>query len=232
MPTYIASADGAFAIQSETFCSKVDKQVVPLGLVQTKVDEYKLSDKFFQFIFRKCLESQSYSHTMVAYKNLARNGPSSEVLGAIPTPLVLGTPLPVVPLSNIQAQLASLIQDCTKSPNFSESIGIELGIIKITPDSLMPEVQPQLTLSLTISGHPLLHVPKGAYQGYEIFRDCGDGKGFVHLQISLHPDFVDNSTLPAEGIAQIWRYKVIYYLKGEQVGNLSEIKSISVMWKE
>ena len=70
------------------------------------------------------------------------------------------------------------------------------------------------------------------YQGYQVYKDWGDGKGFVHLQVSLHADFVDNSLLPIEGITQTWRYKVIYYLKGEQVGNFSNIVSVTVKWME
>lgn len=153
-------------------------------------------------------------------------------MGAIPTPIVFGTPLPVVTQSDIQSLFADLIQDSVKSPFFTESIGIELGIIKTVPDSFSGEVIPVLTAGLTISGHPILHVPKGIYQGYEVFKDWGDGKGFVHLQVSLHADFIDNSLLPIVGITQVWRYKVIYYLKGEQTGNFSNIVSVTVKWME
>jgi len=64
--TYIASADGAYAIQSATFCSKINKQVSVLGLDQAKVDKYILCDKLYQFIYPSCLESQTFGHTMVA----------------------------------------------------------------------------------------------------------------------------------------------------------------------
>ena len=43
------------------------------------------------------------------------------------------------------------------------------------------------------------------------------------------PDYLDTAALPAAGTSAVWKYKAIYRLNDEQVGQWSDIASISVM---
>ena len=108
-----------------------------------------------------------------------------------------------------------------------------LGIYPATVDSLVAaEIKPPLSAKLSPAGHPILHSLKSIYQGYEVYKDWGDGKGFVAFKTSMQADFIDNSDLPVAGITQVWRYKIVYLLKNEEVGNFSDIVSVTVMWME
>jgi len=60
----------------------------------------------------------------------------------------------------------------------------------------------------------------------EIWADRGDGKGFAFLAVDTVPDYVDTAALPAT--AATWKYKAIYRLNDEQVGQWSAVASIAV----
>jgi hypothetical protein len=64
--------------------------------------------------------------------------------------------------------------------------------------------------------------------GIEIFVDRGDGV-FVFLDMDTVPDYLDKSPLPASGTSVVWKYKAIYRLNDQQVGQWSAVASISVM---
>ena len=76
------------------------------------------------------------------------------------------------------------------------------------------------------AGHPTLHTAIGGYDGFEIWKDAGTG--FVFLNVSNGPNYIDNSALPASGVEVIWRYKIIYRYKNVQIGNWSNTISVAV----
>jgi hypothetical protein len=56
--------------------------------------------------------------------------------------------------------------------------------------------------------------------------DRGDGKGFGFLAVDTVPDYVDTAPIPPA--AATWKYKVIYRLHDEQVGQWSAFVSLAV----
>ena len=60
----------------------------------------------------------------------------------------------------------------------------------------------------------------------EIWKDSG--KGFEKLDKDFFPDFTDKTALPAPGASILWKYKMIYLLKDETVGNWSDEVSVTV----
>lgn len=54
----------------------------------------------------------------------------------------------------------------------------------------------------------------------EIHVDRGPGFAFLTL---------DTAPLPAPGASAVWKYKALYRLRDEQVGQWSDIASVSVM---
>jgi hypothetical protein len=55
------------------------------------------------------------------------------------------------------------------------------------------------------------------------------GSGFVFLAIDTVPDYLDTAALPAAGASAAWKYRAIYRLSDERVGQWSNVASISVM---
>ncbi|MBI3853039.1 MAG: hypothetical protein HY298_22545 [Verrucomicrobia bacterium] len=58
--------------------------------------------------------------------------------------------------------------------------------------------------------------------------DRGDGV-FACLAIDTVPDYLDTAALPAAGTSAVWKYKAIYRLNNEQVGQWSDVTSICVI---
>ena len=229
MRTFIEVGEAALVSQTNHFCENIGGFVIPLGLDAAKVLAFKTSNTFLQFIYSEHINVQLFSQSFTNYKNRLITGPEKDLMGDIPKPPVF--PIVPVPVSmgDVRAQFASIIQDCVNSKGFTEDIGILLGFVK--PESAAKDVVvvvPNLSVKLTTEGHPILHATKGIYQGYDVYKDSNDGKGYVKLTTSLYPDFVDNSELPAMGAGKTWKYKVIYLLKGEHSGTFSAEVTIGV----
>ena len=69
---------------------------------------------------------------------------------------------------------------------------------------------------------------KGKASGIEIWVDRNNGNDFVLLAVNNEPNTTDPAPLPAPGISATWKYKAIYRLHDEQVGQCSDVISISV----
>lgn len=229
MAINIKTTDSAFAIQNNQFCINVYKYATLLGLDSEKISALKVANTFLQFIFGMQTEAQIYAHSFTSYKRQLHYGPSTELMDEVPKPPVYPTvPVPVSK-GNVRLMLSSLAQDCTSSSKFTDTIGIALGIMDPVEAAKDPVVvTPLLTIKHTTAGHPILHATKGIYQGYEVWKDSNDTKGYLKLDTSLYPDYTDNSPLPTVGKAASWKYKIIYLLKGVQNGNWSNEVNIGV----
>lgn len=214
--------------QINHFCQEISNYEVLLSLDSDEVIVIKKINTYLQFVFPWQTTMQNSAHSFTSYKNQALFGPSEELLGALPLLPVYPTVIPEIPLGNAKALFSTIIQNCMKSSNFTKDIGLVLGIIEPDVESKPEEVTPVLTIKLTTGGHPLLHTVKGIYSGYEVWKDVMDTKGYQKTDTSLYPDYIDNSALPAIGLAQTWKYKIIYTLKGVICGNWSNEVTIGV----
>ena len=228
MNTFILDSDAGLEGQLDQCCTNIDDYVTPLGLVAAKVVKIKTTYAFVKFIFGAHAGIQAYAHGLTIYKDQLHSGPSKALMGAIPIPPAFPTILPTISLGNARAQFADLIQDCVRSNNFTRDIGVILGFMKTEAVEKEEEGTPNLSVKLTTGGHPILHAKKGSYQGYEVWKDVGDGKGYAKLDTSLYADYTDVSDLPAIGVGKAWKYKVIYVSKRSKCGNWSSEVTIGV----
>ena len=227
MQTTILDSEAGFEGQLNLCCSNIDEYATILDLDAAKVTKLKTTGGFIKFIFGLQGQAQSYAHSVTSYKDQLHTGPSKDLMGAIPLPPVYPVVLPVISMGNARAQYADIIQDCVKSPNFTKDIGIKLGFIIETAAKDEP-VTPVLITKPSVEGHPVIHTKKGIYQGFEVWKDIGDGKGYFKLDTSLYPDYTDLSDLPAIGTGKTWKYKVIYLLAGVHSGNWSNEVTVGV----
>ncbi|MBI3414312.1 MAG: hypothetical protein HY043_03165 [Verrucomicrobia bacterium] len=56
-----------------------------------------------------------------------------------------------------------------------------------------------------------------------------DASTFAFLAFDTEPDYLDTAPLPAPGARAVWKCKAIYRLHDEQVGQWSDVVSVSVM---
>ncbi len=228
METFIEKQELAFNDQLDGFCDEIDDYATPLNLDTGKIKNLQGTNDLVQFVYRATENAQKYAHDMVAYKSLLRFGIGKEVLGDVPVPPVYSVLPPPVTSANARGQFADLIQDCVNSGNLTTNIGQALGIIKPATVFDPQAGTPVLKVTLAQGGHPLLHANMSGYEAFQIWRDSNDGKGYLQVGTSLHPDYLDLSALPLGGVATAWKYKLIYVYKNQQAGAWSNEVVISV----
>jgi len=225
----IEASEGPLAAQMNQFTSEISNYESLLGLDPDEVIAFKKLNNFVQFAFPWQGTIQAYAHSFTSYKRQLHFGPSEALMGALPVLPVYPAVIPDIPLGNARTQFSNIIQNCMKSPNFTRDIGIILDILEPEVAEKPEEATPVLTVKHTTGGHPILHTVKGNFGGYEVWKDLIDGKGYHKIDTSLYADYIDNSQLPAIGVAQTWKYKIIYSLKAAQCGNWSNEVSIGVI---
>jgi hypothetical protein len=227
MEVFIERPDDKFSSQVNTFCNKIDTYKGVLELDDTKVDALKDSRMFIVAIILFNPDIQTFAEGFTHYKNLARYGHGSDVLGALPMIPPYPTPVPLPTQANIQKQFSDLIQDCVRSSAFTQAMGEDLGIVKPVTPFNPEEGKPVIKAKLVESGHPLLHVTKGLFQGWVLYKATG-AAAFVKVDKIFHPNFVDHDPLPAPGQSAIWRYKAEYLYQDGIVGTESDVVSVTV----
>lgn len=220
---FIPSTDGDKRTWLSNFAGKLPTYAPTVGITDPEAAATQADNLFFAFV---CDAQNQYSQTAqnwTAYKNAARSGgamadmPTTPDLGAAPT---------AVP-PNIFGRVSALAARIKKHPGYTQAMGEDLGIIgpdrTIDPNALKP------ILKLTLhAGHPNVGWTKQGMDGLEILVDRGTG-AFAFLALDTIPDYLDTAPLPAAGSSAVWKYKAIYRLADEQVGQWSDVASLSVM---
>jgi hypothetical protein len=179
---------------------------------------------FFDYICDAKNQHAQTTENWTTYKNQARNGDG--ILGAMPTTPALGAPPPMVP-ANIFGRASALAARIKKHPNYTDAMGQDLGIIGAEQTMDLAAMKPILKITLQ-AGRPNVGWKKQGMDGLEISVDRGTGT-FAFLAFDTMPDYLDTAPLPAAGTSAVWRYKAIYRLHDEEVGQWSDIATISVM---
>ena len=206
------------------FAAKLPIHQTALGLSAGDVASVTADAAFFNYVLTAQRQCANTSQQWTAYKNAARSGDDAS-LGAMPAAPSLGTaPAAVAP--GIFTRVKELVARIKTQPGYTEAIGQDLGIIGAEQEIDLNLVKPVLNIVLQ-AGHPLVQWIKQGLDGVEIHVDRGTGV-FTHLAYDTQPDYLDTAPLPAPGQSAIWRYKAIYRLNDEQVGQWSNPVSIAV----
>ena len=225
---FIEKAEKPFCDQSNNVCAKILGYSDKLELDTAVVDAFIQGNSFLQFVHDKSNESLLYSKSLTKFKETVFHGNGAQDLGNMPVLNPLPVKLPGIPMKNMQGALLNIAKSCKGNSNFNDTIGLDLGILKEVSPAKPEDGTPNLTVKLASGGHPILHATKGEYQGYQVWRDSNDGKGFILANVSLYADYLDLFTIPVAITGTVWNYKAIYIAKGEVVGKWSPIVSILV----
>ena len=166
---------------------------------------------------------QSYGHRCTAYMNLLWDGGGGDTSWPV-APVIEPNPSSSV-MAGATLRFSKLVARIKAHPNYTIAIGQDLHIIgaKIVLDTT--GWKPVLSIKY-VAGHPLIIWTKGRADAIEIWADRGDGNGFTLFAVNNQPDTIDNTPLPS--VSANWKYKAIYRLHDEQVGQWSDVLSILV----
>lgn len=220
---FIPSDDAGKCTWLSNFAAKLPTYAAIVGVTPAEAAQVADDNLFFTYVCDALNKFKTYTQDWTAYKNAARNGPT---LGNLPTAPVLGAaPVPVS--AEIFGRAALLGSRIKRHSSYTDAIGQDLGLIGAEQTVDLVNIKPVLKVQMQ-AGHPNLLWTKQGMDGIEIWVDRGTGT-FAFLAIDTIPDYLDTAALPAAGTSAVWKYKTIYRFHDDQVGQWSDILSVSVM---
>ncbi len=159
-----------------------------------------------------------------ALKAAILDGPATGSL-ALPA-LNLPAPPAGPPFEDVDGFLADFIAVLKRHRNYTDTLGQILDILPgKAPAVDLSSLRPALGHRFN-NGRPDLDWAKAGMDALEIEVDRG--AGFALLTIDTQPGYLDTAPLPATGATALWRYRAIYRLKDERVGQWSEVLEVAV----
>lgn len=207
-----------FNNQQINFCAKIGgytlDKVLPGDILRIKADA-----KYLTWVVSTRDSYISYVHSWTPFSTILVHGPDGGIDAVVPAmPVVLVAPTAVHP--GMRKRFSDIAADCKSSTGYTKDIGTNLGIEEVVTPFVPASGKPVVKHEMHV-GHPFFRYPKGDYQGAQIYKDSGDGHGFVKFDKAINSTYSDNSALPAAGVAVIWKYKFVYLYQDAEVGTAS-----------
>lgn len=164
---------------------------------------------------------------ITSYKNIMRDGPLGTPTPAVPmAPSLPAAPTAVEP--GIFNRVAKFVQRIKSHPNYTENIGEDLGIIGAEMTFEQSELKPELKGDVD-ANRPKIIWKKGPFvSSIDLFVDRQLNGNYEYLTNDSEPDYVDTYPMPADVESVVYRYKGIYRIGDEQVGQYSDPITITI----
>ena len=222
---YLPTDDSGKAELLEHLAAKLPAYSAVLDINSADLADLQADAIAFRYTLSVFNQMQSNAKQWTAYKNLLRDGtagtPASTAFPFQPS-------LPVAPsivTPGIVPRLTALVARLKAARNYTEAIGKDLNIVGTVQVMEIDEVKPIIEIT-TRGGQPIIQWSKGDADALEIWVDRNDDRGFGLFTIANSPRITDNTPLPATPVQ--WKYKAIYRLKDDRIGDWSTITPVSV----
>lgn len=219
---YLPYDDGGRAELLEHLAVRLPVHAATLGLTESDINLLKADAAAFRYTLTALSVVQANAKLWTAYKNQQRDGGTGDT--AYPITANLPAAAPAVP-HGIIPRLTNLVARIKSAVKYTEGIGQDLNIVGSALAINEGDAKPILDIAKK-AGHPQILWSKGDADALEIWVDRNDDKGFGLFTIANSTRVPDNATLPATGAT--WRYKAIYRVKDEQIGEWSDVVTIAV----
>lgn len=224
---YLSLPDEGKAAFLNNFSNKLGGYAAALDVTPAEAASVVADTAMFNYILDLQEAYKTKKQDITKYKNILRDGPLGTPPGPVPTAPVLPA-APAVVAEGIFIRIRKLVKHIKTHPAYNEAIGEDLGIVgdEIVVD--IPSLKPVITGGLD-AGRPLIKWSKGPVaDSIDIYVERDAASGFVYLINDTQPDYIDTFPIPDGVNVVVWRYKAIYRIGDEQVGQFSEIISITV----
>ena len=218
---YLPASDADRVIWLNNFAAKFAPVAVPLGFVAADATAVTNDAVMFAYLIGQVESFTTAKEQRVKYKNLIKDGPIGEPGGVVPSGPTVPAP-PTLVLPGIFPRISFLVQRIKVAPNYTDAIGSDLGIIGAEQVVDSGELKPVVKLALK-GGQVEVQWAKGKTNGVRIESDKGSGWQF--LAVDSVPHYVDTTPITTAGT---WRYRAIYIIADELVGQWSDTVTINV----
>jgi hypothetical protein len=225
MSSYLETTDEKFSLQLSNFSSKLDTHANTFGLTEAEVASNKADALYYEWSIRNLFKVETYKKDWTTFKNILRKGESNVTSNNAPVyPVLDAAPAAVAP--GIQFRFTTMVNRIKSHQSYTSAIGQSLGIELSNAQKIdLDNAQPSLKAVMR-AGKVNLDWKKGKFEGIVIEKDSG--AGFITLDKDLHPNFIDNSAMPAQGESTLWKYRAMYLYGDDKVGLWSDIVTVSV----
>lgn len=213
-----------FSLQIANFAIKIPVYEPTFGLSPDDIVGVTKDSAYFQWCVISANQVADTKKGWTGFRNIVRYGQPYILDNPAPEAVEVA-PVPSEVAPGIQVRFISLVNRIKAHPNYTEAVGLILGI-ESTPQNRVigSGEKPQLKL-ITSGGNVIVQWRKGGFDGIVIEKDTG--AGFVVLDKDMHPNYTDPAPLPI-GHSAIWKYQAMYIYKDNRVGDWSDVVSITV----
>ena len=212
---YLPTDDGGKADLLAHFAAKLPLYAETLEISAADVASTQADAASFRYDLQAQQLSQAYAQQWTNHKNILKNGGADHADPPAPPPVAPG----VIP--RFTAQVARI----KNHKKYTPAIGQDLRLVGAEQVIDSSAWKPVLGIK-TEAGRPTVTWTKGQADALEIWVDRG--AGFAFLAVDLKPDYPDTAALPAPGGSAVWKYRAIYLLDDKQVGQWSDVISVTV----
>ena len=222
---YLPLTEEAKVTWLNNLASKLPNHSATLGISTETVTSVQKDAAMFSYMINLVNSFKAGLSERVSYKDIIKNAPEGTAVGPVPVFNHIAPPT-VVP-AGIFIRVRRLVKNIKSNPNYNDSIGNDLGIIGAETDEAILEMKPVLKVKLS-AGKPEIIWKKGNADSIDLYVDRGDGKSYVYLANDSAPNYTDTAILSNGAKVSEWKYKGIYRIKDEQVGQFSDEISVVV----
>ncbi|MBI3218420.1 MAG: hypothetical protein HYZ44_02815 [Bacteroidetes bacterium] len=218
---YLPRGDKERVLWLNHFASKFAVHSNTLGLSPADVASVNNDAAMFTYLVTQVEMHTTAKENRVTYKNLIKDGPIGAPGGMLPMPVpAIAAPTVVAP--GIFPRLAMLVQRIKSTPTYTEAIGKDLGVISAQQSTDTTDLKPALKLVIK-GGQVEVQWVKGKADSIRIEKDSGTGWQF--LTVDSIPHYTDKTPITT---AATWKYRAMYIISDELVGQWSDVASIGV----
>lgn len=224
---FIPGKDLAKQLWLQNFAAKLPTYAAKYGITAAEVTDTTNGSDYFAYWLNYKNRQEGFTKKVTKFKNEMRDGIDGNAASQAPVaPTFEAAPTAVSP--GIFTRVASIVKVIKAKTNYTVSDGEDMGIEgSVAASKNLSEMKPVFNLRITSGGHPEIVWSKEGMDGIHIYVDRGSGT-WQWLAMDSYPNYTDTSPLPAAGVAALWQYKIVYRLDDEEVGQFSDVASISV----
>lgn len=214
----------------KNFAAKLPTYAAKYGITADEVTDMQNGSAYYSYWLNYQQQFTEFGRKITQYKAEVRDGGANGDVAIAPAPpAIAAAPTAVAP--GIFKRAASLVAVIKAKTVYSTSDGADLGVeVSGLVESLsrkQVESKPDIKLRLIAGGAPEVVWHKGGMDGIDIYVDRGTNQ-WQYLATDTHPNYTDTAPLPANGQSAVWKYRCIYRDHDAQVGQWSDVASITV----
>ena len=224
---YVEREDTKFAEQLERMAKNAPDYATKYGYSTDDLEEMVKDAATWRFYVKKHGDVPDYGKAWTEKGKQIRKGTGTAVSDWPHAPDVSTPPDDVPP--GVERRYREKVQRAkSKKLIYLRNDGLAMGFEKEHSEFVPENGIPEPWNEFVEGGHPIIKYVIGKYEMMEILKDSGDGNGFVFLDKTIDPYFVDKSTLPAANKSAVWKYKMIYWFDGKRAGEWSKDLPVTV----